>query len=118
MKVGGIKVDFRGFEELGAKLEKMIDAEIKVREVVKKNGAEMNEKIQRYAPVDTGTLKRNINLEIKDNGLTAEVNSGPTEYSVYQEYGTRYQSGTPHFRPGFEDQKPICKEDMKKVMQK
>lgn len=116
--MSGIKIDLIGFEKLGVKLEKMIDAEVKVKEVVKKNGAEMNEKIQRYAPVDTGTLKRNISIQIKNNGLTAEVNSGPTEYSVYQEYGTRYQSGTPHFRPGFEDQKPIFKEDIKKVMQK
>ena len=116
--MSGIKIDLIGFEKLGAKLEKMIDEEIKVKEVVKKNGAEMNEKIQRYAPVDTGTLKRNISIQIKDNGLTAEVNSGPTEYSIYQEYGTRYQSGTPHFRPGFEDQRPIFKEDIKKVMQK
>jgi hypothetical protein len=43
--------------------------------------------------------------EIEDTAAEWEGGRGyrvfsNVEYAVYQEYGTRYQSGTPHVRPG------------------
>lgn len=105
-----------GFKELLAKLAEMEAKNLNAKEVVKKNGAEMHAKAQRYAPVDTGTLKRSITLEIKDSGMTAEVDGGHVNYAVYQEYGTRYQSGTPFIRPSFKDQKEIFKKEMRGIM--
>lgn len=105
-----------GFKEFLTKLAELEAKDLKAKQVVKKNGAEMHAKAQRYAPVDTGTLKRSITLEIKDNGMTAEVDGGHVNYAVYQEYGTRYQSGTPFIRPSHKEQKEIFKKEMRDIL--
>ena len=64
--------------------------------------------------MDTGTLKRSIGLEIRDGGLTAEVE--PTaEYAAYVEYGTRYMSAQPYMRPSCTAQKEKFKSDLKSL---
>lgn len=70
------------------------------QKVVKKHGALMQQEAQRKVAVDTGTLKRSIEIEILDGGYTAKV-APHTDYAVYQEYGTRYMSGKPYIRPAF-----------------
>ena len=101
---------FSGFEKLTESLsEKLLKAEL-AKQVVKRNGAEMHEKAQRFAPVDTGTLKRSISLDIVDGGRTAIVRG------VYQEYGTRYQPGTPFVGPAFKAQVGKFKEDMRGIL--
>ena len=67
---------------------------------VKKHGALMQQEAMRLVAVDTGTLKRSIEIEILDGGYTAKV-SPYMDYAAYQEYGTRFQSGTPYMRPAF-----------------
>jgi HK97 gp10 family phage protein len=63
----------------------------------------------------TGTTKRSIGLEIKDDGLTAE--SAPeTEYSPYLEYGTRFMEAQPFVRPALEEQAQQFKSDMQKLV--
>ena len=81
--MSGIKVN--GLDQLNAKLRKNMDLNV-VKTVVKKNGADLQKKAQRYAPVDTGALKRSIGLNIKDGSLTAVV-APTTEYAEYVEYG-------------------------------
>lgn len=39
------------------------------------------------APVDEGNLKNSIQIDYKNNGLTAEITVG-AEYAIYVEYGT------------------------------
>lgn len=97
----------------------------KVKQIVKDNGAALQEAAQRKAPVGTpqstgipgyvgGTLKRSIGLEIRDGGLTAEVE--PTaEYAAYVEYGTRYMNAQPYMRPSYTAQKEKFKSDLKKL---
>ncbi|MEG1459562.1 MAG: HK97 gp10 family phage protein, partial [Acetivibrio sp.] len=75
-----------------------------VRRVVKLNGAEMQNKAQRNSPVDTGTLKRGIGIELGDGGLTAKVEAA-AEYAPYQEYGTRFMESQPYMHPAFNEQK-------------
>ncbi len=102
-----------GMEKLQKKLKKNVRLD-DVKRVVRHNGAEMQEKAQRNAPVDTGTLKRSIVLEMKDEGLTAEV--GPTvEYGEYVEFGTRPMEAQPYVGPAFNEQKEKFKKDMKKL---
>ena len=75
----------------------------KTQQVIKKHGGELQREAMRLAPVAKvagGSLKRSIELEILDGGYTAKV-SPYMDYAVYQEYGTRYQSGTPYMRPAF-----------------
>ena len=92
-----------------AKLSNVLEdmAKLKgVKQAVQLSGADMQQSAVRYAPYDTGFLSRSIELDILDGGLTARVY--PTaEYAVYQEFGTRYQSGTPYIRPAFHRQQSI-----------
>lgn len=110
--MGDIKIV--GMEKLQKKLKKNVRLD-DVKRVVRHNGAEMQEKAQRNAPVDTGTLKRSIGLEITDSGMAAEVE--PTaEYAPYVELGTRFMEAQPYLKPAFDDQKEKFKKDMKKLV--
>lgn len=111
--MAGIKVV--GVEKLQAKLKKNVRLD-DVKRVVRHNGAEMQEKAQRNAPVDTGHLKRSIGLEIRDGGMSAEVE--PTaDYAPYVELGTRFMEAQPYLKPAFDDQKEKFKRDMKKLVE-
>ncbi len=109
------KIKVVGIEKLQKKLKKNVQLD-DVKRVVRHNGAEMQEKAQRNAPVDTGTLKRSIGLEITDSGMSAEVE--PTaEYAPYVELGTRFMEAQPYLKPAFDEQKEKFKKDMKKLVE-
>jgi HK97 gp10 family phage protein len=57
------------------------------------------------APFDTGFLRKNIGTEVHAGGNLVLVRAR-AEYSGYQEFGTRYQSGTKFLRPAVEEQTP------------
>lgn len=111
--MGGIKVV--GLEKLQKKLKQNVQME-DVKKVVRHNGAEMQAKAQQKAPVDTGTLKRSIGLEITDGGMTAEVEPA-AEYAPYVELGTRFMEAQPYLGPAFDEQKEKFKKDMKKLVE-
>lgn len=52
-----------------------------LQRVVRKHGASLQQKAMRLVPVDTGTLKRSITLDISFTGLTATVEPH-TEYAA------------------------------------
>lgn len=107
------KVKIVGVEKLQKKLRRNATME-DVKKVVRHNGAEMQAKAQRNAPIDTTHLRRSVGLEMRDNGLTAEVE--PTaEYAAYVELGTRYMKAQPYLKPAFEEQKTKFRNDMKKL---
>lgn len=111
--MGDIKIV--GMEKLQKKLKKNVQMD-DVKRVVRHNGAEMQTKAQQNAPVDTGTLKRSIGLEITDSGMSAEIE--PTaEYAPYVELGTRFMEAQPYLKPAFDDQKEKFKRDMKKLVE-
>ena len=106
--------EIKGDKDLIKQLMKSADVG-DIKKVVKMNGAEMHKSSQRYAPVDTGFMKRSIQIEGEDNGMTARVY--PTaEYAPYVEYGTRYMTAQPFIRPSFEKQKDIFISDLKKLL--
>ena len=111
-----IKVD--GLDELEKKLK--ANATLNdVKRVVRQNGSELQKRMQAKADFkmgyQTGTTKRSIGLEIKDNGFTAEV--GPeTEYAPYVEYGTRFMEAQPFVRPALEEQTAQFKSDLQKLV--
>lgn len=85
--------------------------------VVKKSGAELQQKEKRTVPVDTGNLRRSILLTVEDRGMTATVE--PTaDYAGYVEYGTRFMGAKPYVRPSYEKQKEIFMKDMKKYIKR
>lgn len=108
------KVTIVGIEKLGKKLRKNMDLSA-VKTVVKKNGAELQAKVQKKAPVDTGTLKRSIGLSVTDAGMTAEVEP-KAHYGAYVELGTRFMNAQPYLKPAFDEQKRIFRQDMNKLV--
>ena len=107
-------MELRGTVQLKNALRKNASLD-DVKNTVKLNGSEMHSSAMKYSPVDTGFLRRNIKYNTEDSGFTARVAS-EAEYAPYQEYGTRYQSGTPHIRPSFHEQSPRFKKDMERLM--
>jgi len=88
-----------------------------VKKVVKQNGAEMQQKAMRkvpVAPVNGGTLKRSIELDLTDGGMSVEVEA-KAEYAGYVEYGTRFMQAQPFLRPSLEEQAKQFKADMQKL---
>lgn len=111
--MGDIKIV--GMEKLQKKLKKNVDM-TEVKRQVRKHGGQLQAKAQQNAPVDTGTLKRSIGIEITDGGMTAEVE--PTaDYAPYVELGTRFMEAQPYLGPAFNEQKEKFKKDMKKLVE-
>lgn len=69
---------------------------------------------KRYCPVDTGRLRDSITHEIEKgkDRVTGRVGTNVV-YGVFQEYGTRYQSGKPYLRPALEKNKSKIKQLLK-----
>ena len=110
-----MSIEFKGTDALiGALKEKATMDDVK--NVVRMNGAEMHRNTQRNAPVDTGFMKRSVQLEKRDDGMTARVYPA-AEYSAYVEYGTRFSPSQPFLRPAYQKQKSIFLNDMKRLME-
>ena len=116
------KVTFKGLNDLHVQITKSMNLD-DVKQVIKKNGAELNQKMQKYASpqgaftkgYSVGTTRRSITIELSDNGMTATVEPH-TDYSQYLEYGTRFMEAEPFVSPAFNDQKEVFLKDMKKIM--
>jgi len=109
-----MSVKFTGINELQAKLKKNTDLSA-VQRVVKQNGSELQRKAQRNAPVDTGTLKRSIGLEVQNGGMTAKSEAG-ADYAPYVEFGTRYMESQAFMKPAYNEQKEQFKRDLDKLV--
>ena len=112
-------IEVKGIEELQKKLKKNANLS-DVKFIVRQNGKELQRKIQRNADFakgyQTGTTKRNVSLEIKDDGFTAEA--GPeTDYAEYLEFGTRFMEAQPFVQPALDEQKDQFISDLKKIME-
>lgn len=115
------EVKLVGMDKLVAKLEYCGANREAVKTVIWKNGNQLNEKMKRHMEgayikgYSTGDTAGSVNTVITDGGMTAEV--GPTtEYSTYPEYGTRFMKAEPAVRPAFEEQVPVFKSDMDRLV--
>ena len=111
-------IKIEGLDKLQKALKKNCTME-DVKRVVRKNGSDLQSKIQDNAEFtqgyQTGTTKRSIRLEITDGGFTAI--SGPTtEYAPYVNYGTRFQDAQPFVTDAFNEQKEEFKKDMSRLI--
>ncbi|MBR4930753.1 MAG: HK97 gp10 family phage protein [Bacteroidaceae bacterium] len=111
------RVEVVGMTALMKKLKDDVSMD-DVKRVVKHNGSELQQKAQKHADFkkgyQTGTTKRSISLEMKSNGLTAEVQPG-TEYAAYLEFGTRFMDAQKFVGPAYKEQKQKFKSDMDKL---
>lgn len=71
---------------------------------------------QEFAPVDTGELRDEIHGEGEGDLAGSVVSS--TDHSLFQEFGTRYQSGTPFMKPMSYAMKPKFIERMNGVVER
>ena len=83
-------------------------------QVIRNNTERHKASAKAKAPVDTGFLKNHITSSYPDR-LEGHVKS-EAAYSGYQEYGTRFQTGTPHIRPALREIEPQFKKDMDDVL--
>ena len=86
-----------------------------VKRTLLMNGTEMQNAMQRDAPVDTGFLKGNISLRTEDDGLTVIV-TPEAHYATYLIYGTRFMHARDFFRPNFFKQRQKFLNDLKRLM--
>lgn len=107
-------IEWQGLQQAVVKLGQATDKQKQLVEASLKNNTEqMKAKAIAKAPVDTGFLKGQITTSYAP--LEGTVIDG-ANYAGYQEYGTRFQSGTPHMRPAFEVQSKKFESDVKRIM--
>lgn len=116
--MSGIKII--GIKELEKQLKRNMTLQ-DVKDKVKLNASELNERMQKKTAevfvkgYSVPNLVKTIEIEIRDSGLTAEV--GPTaEYGEYVELGTRFMEAEPYCEPSLQEQKKIFKADMQKLV--
>ena len=104
------------------KLEKQLKENVTlndVKRVVKRNGSQLQKKMERKADFtkgyQSGTTKRSIGGEIVDGGFTANVGT-ETEYSPYLEYGTRFMEAQPFVKPALDEQEKQFKSDLQELV--
>lgn len=109
-----MSIKIKGIDALQKKLKQnatMSD----VKKIVQTNTAELTQKAQRNAPVDTGYLRRSITMTIEGGGLEGHSTAG-AEYGPYVEHGTRFNTAQPFMRPAFNVQKEQFKKDMRELV--
>ena len=111
-------IKITGVKELQKHLKKGVTLD-DVKQKIRKNGSELQEKMQDKADFtkgyQTGETKSHIFLEMSNSNLTATVEP-TTEYSPYLEFGTRFMDAQPFVRPAFEAQLTQFKSDMQKLV--
>lgn len=111
-------IKFKGIDSFVKGMDSLkVSSGNKTKDLVKKYGSKLQQSEHTLAPVDTGFLKRSIRIEIEDEGLTAVI-TPEADYAAYQEYGTRFQPGTPFVRPSLNKVKPEFERELKKLVGK
>ena len=98
----------RNVQRKAPQLEKAIDQEIKL------SSLRVEKRSKKMAPWDTGWLSNNIYANYI-GFLQAEVIS-PVEYSIYQEYGTRYMFAQPFLFPALQTDWPLLQKRLTKLV--
>lgn len=90
-----------GLEEARRNVERVLRAESAgVQEALPLIGQEAVRRIRVRAPLDTGRLRRSYAYRVGQGYVDVGTN---VHYAAYQEFGTRFQDGTPHVRPAMEE---------------
>lgn len=104
-----VDVKIEGLQALISDLDARKYTGKQIRNVVMKNGADLQEDAQKRMTktvayvkgYSKGTTRRSTTLSISDDGMTATV-APHTEYFSYVEYGTRYMEAEPTLNPAFQ----------------
>ena len=104
-----VVVKIEGLQALISDLDARKYTGKQIRNVVMKNGANLQEDAQKRMTktvayvkgYSKGTTRRSTTLSISDDGMTATV-APHTEYFPYVEYGTRFMEAEPTLNPAFQ----------------
>lgn len=83
--------------------------------IVRRTALNIEAEAKQLAPVDTGTLRASITTYV-DDPLHAVVATN-ADYAVYQEFGTRHQSGQPFMTPAADSERQNFIDAMRKLEQ-
>lgn len=90
-------------EQLFERLKR--EAPITAKRVIKASAIRIEKRARQLVPVDTGKLRRSIEIEYENGGLIARVTSD-VEYAPYVEFGTRKMHAQPFMTPAAEEERP------------
>lgn len=104
-----VDVKIEGLSALISNLDARKYSGKQIRNVVMKNGANLQEDAQKRMTktvayvkgYSKGTTRRSTTLTISNDGMTATV-APHTEYFSYVEYGTRFMEAEPTLNPAFQ----------------
>ena len=104
-----VDVKIEGLQALISDLDARTYTGKQIRNVVMKNGADLQEDAQKRMTktvayvkgYSKGTTRRSTTLSISDDGMKATV-APHTEYFPYVEYGTRFMEAEPTLNPAFQ----------------
>lgn len=113
--MGNRKIAINGINALSKSLKNNATLS-DVKQIVKENTSELQRKMIRDAPVDTGFLKRSIVFSLASAGLTGQVLIY-AEYAPYLIFGTRFMAKQDFFRPNFNAQKKKFKSDLERLVE-
>jgi len=88
-----------------------------VMPVIRKSVRKVQSSAKDFAPEDTGILKASIKTKMYPKQLSGIVYT-TTEYAPHQEFGTRFQSGTPFMNPAMETNRDTIIKDMSEFLSK
>ena len=120
-----VDVKIEGLQALISGLDARKYSGKQVRNVVMKNGANLQEDAQKRMTktvayvkgYSKGTTRRSTTLSISDDGMTATV-APHTEYFPYVEYGTRFMEAEPTLNPAFQKIKQQFYKDVMDLVKK
>ena len=120
-----VDVKIEGLQALISDLDARKYSGKQIRNVVMKNGANLQEDAQKRMTktvayvkgYSKGTTRRSTTLSISDDGMTATV-APHTEYFPYVEYGTRYMEAEPTLNPAFQKIKQQFYKDVMDLVKK
>lgn len=120
-----VDVKIEGLQALISDLDARKYTGKSIRNVVMKNGADLQEDAQKRMTktvayvkgYSKGTTRRSTTLTISADGMTATV-APHTEYFSYVEYGTRYMEAEPTLNPAFQKIKQQFYKDVTDLIKK
>lgn len=120
-----VDVKIEGLQALISDLDARKYSGKQVRNVVMKNGANLQEDAQKRMTktvayvkgYSKGTTRRSTTLSISDDGMTATV-APATSYFPFIEYGTRFMEAEPTLNPAFQKIKQQFYKDVMDLVKK
>lgn len=100
--MAGMELDVEGAENISSRFQDKAEAlRSGMGDALREIAQVIVDSAQANAPVDTGYLRDNIQIQSESDTEVIVVSAA--EYSTFVEHGTRYMSAQPFFEPAIEE---------------